>query len=152
MIEGVTIQNFDKKFIEWARRWFNPLARTALFIIFFYFGLLKLLGLSPAEGLAATLVTKTVGAAYFHQLFFVLSVFECLIGILFLIPKATRIVIFLMLVHMAIVCSPLALAPEAVWSAPFVPNLDGQYVIKNVALIVLAIGLVAQTKPLKTKN
>lgn len=143
------MQNFDKEFILWARRWFNPLARAALFIIFFYFGLLKLLGLSPAEGLAATLVTKTVGAEYFHQLFISLAIFECLIGILFLIPKATRIVILLMLVHMVMVCSPLVIAPEAVWTAPFVPNLDGQYVIKNMALIVLAIGLVAQTKPLK---
>ncbi len=146
------LRTFDKKFISLARRWFNPLARTALFVIFFYFGLLKLLGLSPAEGLAATLVAKTVGSEYFHQLFFALSIFECLIGLLFLIPKATRLVIFLMLVHMVIVCSPLVLAPEAVWSAPLVPNLDGQYVIKNMALIVLAIGLVAQTKPLKARN
>lgn len=143
------LQSFDKKFIAWARHWFNPLARLALFIIFFYFGLLKLLGLSPAEGLAATLVTKTVGAAYFQQLFIGLAIFECLIGILFLIPRATRIVILLMLIHMLIVCSPLIVAPEAVWNAPFVPNLDGQYVIKNMALIVLAIGLVTQTKPLK---
>lgn len=142
-------QDFDKNFIAWASRWFNPLARGALFTIFFYFGFLKLLDLSPAEGLAATLVTKTVGPQYFQQLFLGLAVFECLIGILFLIPRATRIVILLMLVHMTIVCSPLVLAPEAVWSAPLIPNLDGQYVIKNAALIVLAIGLVAQTKPLK---
>lgn len=148
----MTLQNFDKKFIGFAKRRFNPLARSALFIIFFYFGLLKLLGLSPAEGLAATLVAKTVGAAYFQQLFMALAVFECLIGILFLVPKATRVVIFLMLIHMLVVCSPLVLVPEAVWSAPLVPNLDGQYVIKNMALIVLAIGLVAQTKPLKAKE
>ena len=145
----MVLQNFDKKFIAFARQRFNVLARLALFIIFFYFGLLKLLGLSPAEGLAATLVAKTVGAAYFQQLFMALAAFECLIGILFLIPKATRAAIFLMLVHMVVVCSPLILAPEAVWVAPLVPNLDGQYVIKNMALIVLAIGLVAQTKPLK---
>ena len=148
----MNLQKFDKKFISFSKRWFNPLARGALFVIFFYFGLLKLLGLSPAEGLAATLVTKTVGAAYFQQLFMALAVFECLIGILFLVPKATRIVIFLMLIHMLIVCSPLVLAPEAVWNAPFVPNLDGQYVIKNMALIVLAIGLVAQTTPLKAEK
>lgn len=151
MIRLVDIKKFDQSFIAWARRWFNPLARGALFIIFFYFGFLKLAGLSPAEGLAAALVGKTVGEAYFTQLFFALSVFECLIGVLFLIPRATRVVIFLMLVHMLVVCSPLVLAPEAVWSAPFVPNLDGQYVIKNAALIVLAIGLVGQTKPLKRR-
>jgi len=145
----MNIKNFDKAFIDFANKWFAPLARIALFIIFSYFGFLKLIGISPAEKLAYELVSKTVGLQYFDQLFAALALFEILIGLSFLIPKLTRISILMMLAHMVVVCSPLVLTPGAVWHSPFVPNLEGQYIIKNLALLVLALGLVAKTSPLK---
>lgn len=147
----MSFKQFDAQFIGLARRWYSPLARAALFVIFFYFGFLKLVGLSPADALAEKLVGQTVGLAYFHELFIMLALIECIIGILFLIPRATRIVILIMFVHMLIVCSPLVLIPDAVWQAPFVPNLEGQYIIKNIALVALALGLVARTTPLAKK-
>ncbi len=147
----MNIKKFDQAFIAFASRWFDPLARVALFIIFAYFGALKLLDLSPAQDLALELVDKTVGLQYFDQLFFILALFEVIIGILFLIPKFTRVVILLMLIHMIIVCSPLLLTPDSVWLKPFVPNLEGQYIIKNVALLILALGLVSRTKPINSK-
>lgn len=147
----MNIKKFDQAFIAFANKWFDPLARVALFIIFAYFGALKLLDLSPAQDLALELVDKTVGLQYFDQLFFILALFEVIIGILFLIPKFTRVVILLMLIHMIIVCSPLLLTPDSVWLKPFVPNLEGQYIIKNVALLILALGLVSRTKPINSK-
>ena len=147
----MNIKKFDQAFIAFANKWFDPLARVALFIIFAYFGALKLLDLSPAQDLALELVDKTVGLQYFDQLFFILALFEVIIGILFLIPKFTRVVILLMLIHMIIVCSPLLLTPDSVWLKPFVPNLEGQYIIKNIALLILALGLVSRTKPINSK-
>ncbi len=149
IIFKVNIEKFDKKFIDFASKWFSPLARVALFIIFAYFGALKLFDLSPAQDLALELVDKTVGLQYFDQLFFVLAIFEIIIGILFLIPRFTRIAILLLFIHMIIVCSPLLITPASVWLKPFVPNLEGQYIIKNLALLILALGLVSKTKPLK---
>ncbi len=148
----MSVKEFDRKFIAWANRWYGPLARIALFIIFFYFGFLKVLGLSPADQLAKALVEKTIGLTYFNELFFLLALIECAIGIMFLFPRLTRIVILIMFLHMLLVCSPLILAPAEVWKMPFVPNLEGQYVIKNVALVVLALGLVARTKPIETSK
>jgi len=145
----MSVKEFDQKFITFANRWYGPLARAALFIIFFYFGFLKLIGLSPADQLAKALVEKTIGLTYFNELFFLLALIECAIGIMFLFPRLTRVVILIMFLHMLLVCSPLILAPAEVWQMPFVPNLEGQYVIKNAALVVLALGLVARTKPLK---
>lgn len=144
-----TIKNFDKAFINFADRWYSPLARIALFIIFFYFGILKILELSPADKLASALVEKTVGLTYFHELFILLAIYECVIGILFLFPKYTRLAVFLLFLHLPLVTSPLLLAPNEVWRSALVPNLEGQYVIKNIALVVLALGLVSRTKPLK---
>src|SRR6266581_6209036 len=65
-------------------RWFEPVARIAVFIIYFWFGLLKLLNLSPATPLASALVGQTIGMPYFTLSFKALAVFECVLGLLFL--------------------------------------------------------------------
>lgn len=143
------IEKLDYWIIDVARRWYMPVARIAFFIIFFYFGLLKVVGLSPASPLAEALTERTVGMAYFDPLFVGLALVECLIGLLFLFPKATRVVIALLFVHMAVVCSPLLLVPDMVWSGWLVPSLEGQYIIKNIALIAIAISIAAHTTPLK---
>jgi uncharacterized membrane protein YkgB len=144
----MSIRTLDLQIIEWLRRTYLPVARLAVFVIYFYFGVLKLLGDSPATPLARALVDKTIGAGQFHLSFMVLAVFECLIGVLFLFPKMTRVVIPLLFLHMVIVCSPLLIVPHLVFTKPFVPTLEGQYIIKNIAIIALAIGVAAQTKPL----
>lgn len=146
------LERIDYLIISTAQRLHMPIARIAFFIIFFYFGLLKLVGLSPASPLAEALTQRTIGMQYFELSFITLAIIECLIGVLFLIPKATRLVIFLLLVHMAIVCSPLLLVPELVWTSFLVPSLEGQYIIKNIALIAVAIGIAAHTVPLAKKR
>lgn len=132
-----------------------PVARVAIFIVYFYFGLLKLLDVSPASPLASALTAKTIGMQYFHTSFIILAIFECVIGVLFLFPRATRAVIPMLFIHMAVVCSPLFLVPSEAFTQAFVPTLEGQYIIKNVVIIAVAIGIAAQTKPLlhgKTKH
>ena len=144
-----TIQAIDQTVIAIARKWYIPLSRWAFFIIFFYFGALKLAGLSPATSLAMELAQRTIGMQFFDISFVALAIIECLIGVLFLFPKATRFVIALLFVHLAVVCSPLVLVPGAIWTQAFVPNLEGQYIIKNVALVAIAIGIAAHVTPLK---
>jgi uncharacterized membrane protein YkgB len=148
----MNLQKLDTIIIAWLKTSFLPLARVAIFVVYFYFGILKLLNESPATPLAHAFVNKTLGAANFGWSFKVLAVYECLIGILFLFPKFTRIVIPMLLIHMIIVCMPLFAVPNLAWSKPFVPTLEGQYIIKNLAIIALAIGVAAQTPPLKHKK
>jgi uncharacterized membrane protein YphA (DoxX/SURF4 family) len=147
-----SFEKFDHAFIGVAKKYYPWTARIALFVIYFYFGFLKLIGLSPADKLAIGFAEKMGASAYAHELFILLAFVECVIGLLILFPKLTRIVIFAMLGHMLIVCSPLIFYPEAVWHAPFVPNLEGQYIIKNAALVALALGLVSITKPLNKNH
>jgi uncharacterized membrane protein YkgB len=143
------IKNIDRTIIKWLRVSFLPIARIAIFIIYFYFGALKLFGQSPATPLAAALAAKTIGIQHFKLAFNLLAIYECIIGILFLLPKATRIVIPMLFIHLIIVCSPLILVPHLAWVKPFIPTLEGQYVIKNIAIIALGIGIAAQTKPIR---
>jgi uncharacterized membrane protein YkgB len=145
-------QQLDLKVIDFFRQSFIPMARLAIFVVYFWFGILKLFGESPATPLAQAFVNKTLGAANFGWSFKVLAVYECVIGILFLFPKLTRLVIPMLLIHMFIVCLPLFVVPELAWQKPFVPTLEGQYIIKNLAIIAVAIGIAAQTKPLSKKT
>lgn len=142
-------KHIDLVVIEFFKRTFIPFARFSIFLIFFWFGLIKLIGASPASPLAEALTAKTVGMEYFDILFMTLALLECVIGVLFLFPKATRVVIPLLLFHMAIVCSPLLLVPEYTWQSGFVPTLEGQYIIKNAVVIAVAIGIASSTTPLK---
>lgn len=148
MKTNLNYQAVDLRLIAFFKRSFVPVARFSIFLIFFWFGLIKLLGISPASPLAKALTEQTVGLQYFDMLFAVLALLEVIIGLLFLFPKATRIVIPLLLLHMAIVCSPLLLVPSYTWQQLFVPTLEGQYIIKNAVVIAVAIGIAASTAPL----
>ncbi|CAN5149557.1 hypothetical protein BH09PAT3_BH09PAT3_2350 [soil metagenome] len=148
--QKLQLTQIDLRLIAFFQRTFIPVARFSIFLIFFWFGFIKLLGLSPAGPLAEALTAKTVGMQYFDPLFYILAAMECLIGILFLIPKTTRVVIPLLLLHMVLVCSPLILVTSLTWQQFGVPTLEGQYIIKNAVVIAIAIGIAASTKPLKS--
>lgn len=151
MQKKISYEAIDLKVIAFFKKTYIPVARVSIFLIFFWFGLIKIVGLSPASPLAEALTTKTVGMQYFDALFIILAALECLIGVLFLFPKMTRVVIPLLLFHMLIVCSPLVLVPEYTWQLPFVPTLEGQYIIKNAVVVAVAIGIAASTRPLTHK-
>lgn len=143
------LYELDLRLITFFGRTFLPFARFSIFLIFFWFGLIKLLGLSAAGPLAEALVAKTVGLQYFEPLFYLLAAIEVVIGVLFLFPRATRVVVPLLLFHMLLVCSPLLLVPEFTWQQFGVPTLEGQYIIKNAVVVAVAIGIAASTKPLR---
>src|SRR5215472_14063508 len=124
-------------------KWFEHLARLAIFIIYFWFGLLKILNLSPATPLASALVNHTIGMQYFTVSFKILAVYECVLAVLFLIPALTWPSTALLVVHLVIVTSPLVLVGNVAWIHPLVPTLEGQYIIKDVAILALAVGIIA---------
>lgn len=142
------LQTFDKNFINFAKKHYALIARISLFVVYFYFGLLKLIGVSPANELALGFAQHMGMGEYGQVLYLTLAVVECLIGLMILVPRLTRITVFIMLGHMLLVSAPIVLYTEAVWSSLFVPNLEGQYIIKNAALVAIALGIVAQTSPL----
>ncbi len=142
------VRQVDTVFIKWFRHNFITFARIALFVVYFWFGVLKLFGQSPALPLAHALDAKTIGLDHFTLAFKTLALYECVIGVMFLFPKLTRVVIPLLLIHLLIVCSPLVLLPDLTWSKFLVPTLEGQYIIKNVLIAALAIGVAASVKPL----
>jgi uncharacterized membrane protein YkgB len=125
-----------------------PVARFGLFVIFFWFGLLKVVGLSPASGVVERLFTETVPFMSFGTFLILFGLFECLIGVLFLIKGAERVVIPLLFIHMVTTFGPLFFLPQETWTSFMVPTLEGQYIIKNLAIIAAAIGIASHLHPM----
>jgi uncharacterized membrane protein YkgB len=138
----------DQQIISVARRAYLPFSRFALFLVYFWFGILKVFGQSPANPLVASLQAKTLPFLSFDQFIVLFGLFEMLIGILFLIPKATRVALPLLAFHMVTTIMPLFLLPAMTWTmAPFVPSMEGQYIIKNILIISLGIVIASQLTP-----
>ncbi len=144
----MNIPRIDHAIINFFRKIYIVSARSALFVVFFWFGLLKVLGLSPASPMVHALFDKTIPYVSFDTFIIAFGLFEVLIGILFLIPKATRLAIPLLFMHMIMTMLPLFVLPHMVWTAWFVPTLEGQYIVKNLVLIAAALGIASQMVPL----
>lgn len=145
----MTIRYIDKELIAFFRTVSVPFARFGLFVVFFWFGLLKVYGLSPASELVEQLFSQTIPFMPFETFMILFGLFECLIGVLFLIKGLERLVLPLLLLHMVTTFMPLFALSQVTWSGFMVPTLEGQYIIKNLAIIAAAIGIAAHLHPLK---
>ena len=146
------IPKIDVELINFFKRISMPLARFSIFLIFFWFGLLKVLGFSPASGLVKDLLAHTIPFMAPDTFVILFGAFELLIGILFLVPGLERLVIPLLLFHMGMTVMPLFMLPTITWTAPFVPTLEGQYIIKNIVIVAVAISIVAHLRPIGRKD
>ncbi len=142
------LRQIDIRIIHFFRRISVPVARFGLFVVFFWFGALKVIGLSPASGLVQALFEQTISFVSFDAFLILFGLFECLIGILFLMRGFERVVIPLLFIHMVTTFMPLFLLPSETWSSFMVPTLEGQYIIKNLVIIAAAVGIAAHLHPL----
>jgi uncharacterized membrane protein YkgB len=133
------VQKFDAYVINHFRKLEVPLARTAIFVVYFWFGFLKLLGVSPAGPLVQALFEKTIWFMHFSTFYLLFSLFEMLIGILFLVRGLERLAIFLLSLHLVTTVLPLFLLPQIAWQGFLVPTLEGQYIIKNILIAAIAV-------------
>lgn len=140
------LYRFDSTTITLAKRVLIPAIRFSLFVVYFWFGILKLVGSSPANPLVANLLEKTLPFLTFEQFIIGFGIYEILIGILFLIPKMEKIAVALLLPHMIMTTGPLVFLPQITWQSMFTPTLEGQYIIKNMLIISGALAIIANQK------
>lgn len=127
------------------------LIRLSLFIIFFWFGLLKPLGLSAAEQLVLdTVYWMPIFSA--HVWLSIIGWWEVIIGLCFLFEKTTKIALVLLLLQMTGTFMPLIILPDVTFqnSNFFTPTLEGQYILKNI--LIIAAALIISNKSLETKT
>lgn len=136
LLRAMHLDAFDRRLSGWMDRHGRRVLRYALALIFIWFGLLKPLGMSPAE----ELVKNTV---YFlpPEVFFpILGWWEVAIGLGLLYRPLNRIALFLLFLQMPGTMLPLVLLPDVCFTAaPFGLTMEGQYIIKNIVLIGAAL-------------
>lgn len=115
-------------------------ARSALFVVYFWFGILKVIGASPASHMVLALLEKTMPFITPEKFLILFGGFEMLIGLLFLSSRFTKIALGLVALHLLAVVLPLVLLPEMTWQGFLVPTLEGQYIIKNILIVALCLG------------
>lgn len=130
--------SFDARLVHWCQKnsvWF---CRFSLFLIYFWFGILKVTGDSPATPLVQNLFEKTIPFMSFSLFLMLFGIFEIVIGVLFLIKGVERIALLLLFLHLITTVMPLVLLPAATWAGILIPTLEGQYIIKNILIIACA--------------
>ena len=116
--------------------WMN---RSMIAIVYIWFGLLKVYSVSPAEGLVTKLFNLTLEPFMsIHSFLLILGLGECLIGILWLFPRLTKLVFWIMLGHMFTTFLPVYFLPNETWQSFMTLTLTGQYIVKNVVLLSAA--------------
>ena len=146
------IQKFDIRIISRLQRIEILLARTAIFIVYFWFGLLKLFGVSPAAPLVQALFKKTIHFMPFTTFYTLFAIFEVAIGLLFLVRGLERLAILLIGLHLITTILPLIFLPHIAWQAFLVPTLEGQYIIKNVLIAAIAVVVGSKLVPITSTD
>ncbi|MFA6158749.1 MAG: hypothetical protein WC763_03975 [Candidatus Paceibacterota bacterium] len=116
-------------------------SRFALFVVYVWFGTLKLVNESPANPLVAALLQKTLPFISFGEFIVILGLFEVAIGILFVMPKMERLALGLLVPHIMVTLAPLFLLPSTTWTGMLTPTLEGQYILKNILIVALGIDI-----------
>ncbi|MGB0744011.1 MAG: hypothetical protein ACPGSB_05755 [Opitutales bacterium] len=137
------IDVLDHRITAFMRGFYPTAIRLSFAVIFIWFGLLKPLGLSSAE----PLVLSTVAWMPFlspASWLAVIGWWEVAIGLLFFSRRTTRIAILLLFLQMGGTFLPLFILPEVTFQqggAPFLPTMEGQYIIKNIMILSAALVL-----------
>lgn len=141
-------RQIDARIVAWMAEHGPDCLRLALGVVFLWFGFLKYSpGLSTAELLAArTIGVLTAGHMTPATSLPVLATWECAIGLGMLTGKLMRVTLLLLFAQMIGTFLPLVFFPAETWKHPFVPTLEGQYIIKNVVLISAGILLGATVR------
>ncbi|MBM3193989.1 MAG: DoxX family membrane protein [Chlamydiae bacterium] len=121
---------------EKLKRWGPTFMRLSLGVIFIWFGILKILGVSPIE----ELVRKTAFLINEHLFVVLLGYWELLIGICFIIKRLNRFAIGLFFLQIPGTFIPLFTNPADCFTFfPYGLTLEGQYIFKNFVLIAGAL-------------
>ncbi len=126
-------ERLDRRITYWMARNGMFIMRVGLGVVFFWFGALKLVpGLSPAEELVRN-TTYFVNPDWFIP---VLAIWEMAIGLGLVFGVFMRLTLLLLFLQMPGTALPLVVLPDAVWTVfPYGLTLEGQYIVKNLALI-----------------
>jgi uncharacterized membrane protein YkgB len=134
------LDRLDRKVIGFMSSYAILIIRLSLGIVFVWFGLLKVMGVSPVFDLASHIVYWLPSELFVP----LLGIWEMAIGVGLLLGKALRVILSLLFLQLAGTFLVLIILPESAFQGgnPLFLTTEGEFVIKNLVLIAagLAIG------------
>ncbi len=125
-----------------------PLLRIALGVVYVWFGILKVLGLSPVADLVASMVpfvpsnVAVVG----------MGVAEVVLGLALIAGFLVPWIAAAQVLHLLGTFAVFVVHPEVAFTGnPFVVTLEGEFIAKNLVLVTALLVVAAHTKP-RTKK
>lgn len=118
------------------------LLRVSVGVIALGFGILKYFtGVSPAEDLVETTThLLTFGLVPDKVAMVGVATLECAIGLSLIIGRGLRVAIYLLVLWIMGILSPVVLLSERLFSGPnHAPTLEGQYVLKDIILFTASL-------------
>ncbi len=119
------------------------ISRVTLALIFVWFGALKFIGVSPVVPIieqAYPWVMHTAG------LYTLLAFLEIALGIGILVPRFTKLVGVALIVHLMFATAGVLISPQAFPGGFPLLSVVGEFVIKNFALMALALVILCHRK------
>lgn len=133
-----SLAEIDKRISGWMAQYGYVTLRFSIAIVFIWFGILKPLGISPAEELIRGTV-YWVDPDIFVPL---LGWWEVAIGVTLLFRPLVRIAILLLFLQIPGTFLPLLLLPDVTFTHfPYGLTTEGQYIVKNLVIIGAALVL-----------
>ncbi len=128
----------DGIFIDHMHDWAVPTLRVCLGIVFLWFGLLKVFGVSPV----VSLIQETYYFLPTGEFILVLGAWETVVGLGLILNIALRTTLALLWLQMAGTLFALILKPTMFFAGlnPLLLTVEGEFIIKN--LVLISAGLV----------
>ena len=128
---------FDSIFINSMQKKGIKILRITLGIVYVWFGLLKVFGVSPVN----SLITSTYPNFPEPTFIIFLGVWEILIGLGLIFKIYLRATLALLWLQMAGIFIGLAISPALYFTNnnPFLLNTYGEFVVKNIVLVAASI-------------
>lgn len=143
------VLSVDETVIGLLRRYTPVMMRAVLGLVFVWFGALKVANVTPvAELVADTLRWVPIDASILLP---ALGGFEIVVGILLVIGVALRPVLISLVGHLAGTFLVLVVQPGVAFQDgnPLLLTTEGEFVVKNLVLIVGALVVAASVTPLR---
>lgn len=143
------IEILDSKLINFSNRFAVGAAQVGIALVFLWFGILKILGISPAHDMIIQLVSVLAPTLDGNSFVIGIGVLEIIIALTIIDRQLVRLAFLFFIVHLILVSLPLFFLPELTWNGFLAPTLEGQYILKNIIIATSGIVVLSDLKYLK---
>lgn len=143
------LEHVDSKLISFSNRFAIGAVQVGLAVIFLWFGILKLLGVSPVSDLIIEIINVLKPSLDGNAFVLGIGILEIVIALTIIDRDLLRLSIIFLLIYIVFMSLPLFVMPGITWTGFLIPTLMGQYLLKNILIVTSGMVVLADLKHLR---